>query len=131
MENIRKAERSMLYTLGFELCVQHPYNDLVKASQALGLLPDTANNRVAQTAVNFLNDRCWPWLYFLFQERVIVIVGDDSHDFHDSWLSHLSVRGQRVSSLRASSGQLSQWACLGMASQGRTITLVSGSSNNM
>ncbi len=66
MDQIMLGERALLYTLAFELQVEHPFNTIVKALKRLGMvLPgeskdskESAGTILSQAAVNFANDRC-------------------------------------------------------------------------
>lgn len=55
-----QAERAVLYTLGFDLNINHPYKHILSKLKELGLLeqnsPQKINQNVLQNAWNFVND---------------------------------------------------------------------------
>lgn len=59
MEHILLAERALLYTLAFDLSVDHPYTHLTAAIKKLNLIVDgTIERKFFQCSQNMLNDRC-------------------------------------------------------------------------
>lgn len=59
METLLMAERAMLYTLAFDLNVEHPYSYLIKALDKLGVDSRASPHKdFLQQCVNMLNDRC-------------------------------------------------------------------------
>eukprot|EP00798_Chlamydomonas_sp_ICE-L_P026596 gene26596-18378_t len=63
MESLMLAERALLYTLDFELNVEHPFNVIIRGLQKLGMLQkdskdskDSVGSKLSQLAVNFCND---------------------------------------------------------------------------
>ena len=53
------AERALLYTLSFDLAVEHPYNFIIHAQTKLQAgKKEPVSQKVMQLALNFVNDRC-------------------------------------------------------------------------
>lgn len=59
MEALLLAERALLYTLAFDMHVEHAYSFLVKALDKLGVDAKTPPHKdFFQHSVSMLNDRC-------------------------------------------------------------------------
>ena len=64
-ENVLMAERAVLYSLGFELNITHPYTFLMQQFNSLELVQlqnvqqqDNPFRHLMQNTWNFINDRC-------------------------------------------------------------------------
>jgi len=58
-QTILKCERVLLHTIAFDLCVKHPYKNLIDTVKLLHqskLIDDKSKKEFAQNALNFLND---------------------------------------------------------------------------
>ncbi len=62
MEGLLRAEQALLYTLEFDLRIEHPYASIVKALKDMGIRISnhmtSEEKKVFQLAVNMCNDRC-------------------------------------------------------------------------
>lgn len=109
---ILRTERQILHTIAFDLCVKHPYKDLidtVKKLHTAGLIEDKQKRDFAQSALNFLNDSMRTSICLQFEPKKIasatiylatVYMNMNKHEENaDQWMKKLEINHQELASI--------------------------------
>eukprot|EP00617_Octactis_speculum_P000990 CAMPEP_0185791496 /NCGR_PEP_ID=MMETSP1174-20130828/158407_1 /TAXON_ID=35687 /ORGANISM="Dictyocha speculum, Strain CCMP1381" /LENGTH=378 /DNA_ID=CAMNT_0028486453 /DNA_START=230 /DNA_END=1367 /DNA_ORIENTATION=+ len=108
---ILRTERQILHTIAFDLCVKHPYKDLIDTVKKLhqaGLIEEKQKREFAQSALNFLNDSMRTSICLQFEPKKIasatiylatVYMNMNKPEENPDWMKKLEINHQELASI--------------------------------